>query len=276
MYGNLFVYDEKYKLIAFESDSSSTQCFIFLGGLTDGLLSLSYLPRLNESLLQLSYSLIQPLLRSSNLQFGWHTINNDIEDLQNLIDYLIKQRKNLKSIILMGHSTGCQDIVHYFRQGKQSDLIRGIILQGPVSDRQYLSTLPSTKDQLEYCIQHHENIHEWLPRSLHDPPLTIERCLSLNKFNSIEDLFSSDLSDEQVKKIYEKINLPNIWIWSKQDEYVPDEIKDEVGTFVKTKLANRTNSKFILLENSDHAISNEHEQIYMIDQIIQFIQSIHE
>ena len=75
MYGNLFIYDPKWKLIAFESGSlSSSRCLILLGGLTDGLLSLPYVERLSSKLETLSkpFSLIQPLLRSSNLQYGWH------------------------------------------------------------------------------------------------------------------------------------------------------------------------------------------------------------
>jgi len=276
MYGNLFVYDINYKLVAFESGSlSSPRCLILVGGLTDGLLSLPYVERLSSKLESISkpYSLIQPLLRSSNLQYGFHTIDNDIEDLKTLINYLINNRNNLESIILMGHSTGCQDIIHYLRQDKIYPKILQVILQGPVSDRQYLSELSSTKDQLNYCYKNNKNINEWLPRYLHDPPLTIERCLSLNEINSIEDLFSSDLTDEQLKNIYKNINIPITWIWSKQDEYVPNHIKDQVENFVKNKLANKTNSTFILLENADHAVTNEQEQIFMIEKIIQILSS---
>ncbi|CAF3160003.1 unnamed protein product [Rotaria socialis] len=277
MYGNLFLYDLKYKLVAFESGSlsSSSRCLILIGGLSDGLLSLPYVERLSSSLESLSdpYTLIQPLFRSSNLQYGWHTIDDDIEDLKTLIEYLINNRPNLTSIILMGHSTGCQDIIHFLRQERKHLKIHRVILQGPVSDRQYLSQLSSTKDQLNYCLKNDENIKEWLPRYLHDPPLTVQRCLSFNQPNSIEDLFSSDLTDEQLNQIYEKIETPITWIWSKQDEYVPSSIKDNVESFVKNKLANKNNSTFLLLEEADHAINNQQEQISMIEHITQLILS---
>lgn len=270
MYGNLFIYDEKNKLVAFESGSlSSSGCFILIGGLTDGLLSLPYIDKLNEKLQSLSkpYTLIQPLLRSSNLQYGWHTINDDIEDLNILINYLIEKRNHLESIILMGHSTGCQDIIHYLRQYNNHSKIIQIILQGPVSDRQYLSSLSSTKDQLNYCYNNKNNLNEWLPRYLHDPPLTIQRCLSLNEKYSIEDLFSSDLNDNELNDIYMNINIPIIWIWSKQDEYVPNHIKDHVQNFIQNKLAKKNNSTFILLENADHAVTDHQQQIYMIEHL---------
>jgi len=274
MYGNLFIYDTTYKLVAFESGSlSSSQCLILLGGLTDGLLTLPYAERLSSKLESLSkpYSLVQPLLRSSYLQFGLHTIDNDAEDLKTLISYLVNNRNDLKSIILMGHSTGCQDIIHYLRQEKPDLKVVRAILQGPVSDRQYLCRQPSTKDQLNYCYQNKKDLNEWLPRYLHYPPLTIERCLSLNEINSKEDVFSGDLTDEQLKNIYQNIEIPITWIWSKKDEYVPDDIKDELENFVKNKLANKNNSTLIFLENADHSVNNEQEQIYMIEQIVQII-----
>jgi pimeloyl-ACP methyl ester carboxylesterase len=277
MYGNLFIYDFEYKLVAFESGSLlSSRCLILLGGLTDGLLSLPYVERFSSKLESLSkpYSLIQPLLRSSNLQYGWHTIDHDIQDLKTLINYLVKNRNDLESIILMGHSTGCQDIIHYLRQGEIDPKIVEVILQGPVSDRQYLSRLSSTKDQLNYCYQNPNNLNEWLPRYLHEPPLTIQRCLSLNQINSQEDLFSSDLTDEQLKNIYQNISIPILWIWSKQDEYVPDDIKDQIQDFIQNKLAKQTKSTFILLENADHAVTNEQQQIYMIEQIISSINKL--
>jgi len=64
MYGNLFIYDSKWKLVAFESRSlSSSQCLVRIDGLVDGLLSLPYVEKLSLKLESLSkpYLLIQPL-----------------------------------------------------------------------------------------------------------------------------------------------------------------------------------------------------------------------
>lgn len=171
----------------------------------------------------------------------------------------------------MGHSTGCQDIVHYLRQGRPSPLIDRAILQGPVSDRQHLATLPTTGKQLDFCEKNKHSPEEWLPRALHDPPLTVERCLSLNGVNSIEDLFSSDLTDEQLQSIYGNIQTSILWICSNEDEYVPKEIRQDVQEFVRKKLADKNNSRFLLLEKADHGVSDETVQIEMIEQIVRFI-----
>ena len=277
MHGDLFLYDAQQKLVAFESGAlSSPRCFILIGGLTDGLLSLPYAEKLSWALQSQPqpYSLIQPLFRSSNLQYGWHTIDDDVEDLQRLIDYLLANRDNLESIVLMGHSTGCQDIIHYLRQKKRSDRITRVILQGPVSDRQYLCRLRSTEDQMKYCLNYRGNIRDWLPRDIHDPPLTIQRCLSFNQANSIEDLFSSDLTDEQVEGIYHSIETPIAWICSREDEYVPDDIKQDVQDFIQNRLAKRTRGTFLLLDKADHAVTNQQEQAKMIEHIVELLSSI--
>jgi pimeloyl-ACP methyl ester carboxylesterase len=246
---------------------------IFLAGLTDGLLSIPYIDKLASKLesMENSCSLIQPILRSSYLQYGWHTIHDDCDDLQRLIDYLLKNRANLQTIILMGHSTGCQDIIHYLRRVESHPKITRVILQGAVSDRQYLSQFDSTKELLNYCSQRQLDPSQWLPRELHDPPITIERCQSLNGRNSIEDLFSSDLTDEELKNIYEKIFTGISWIWSKEDQYVPQYLREEVQHFVEHKLAKKNGSTFLLLEHGDHAVSDEHEQDCMIEHIVQLI-----
>lgn len=272
MNGTLFLYDCEKKLVAFESGcSSSSRCLIFLGGLTDGFLSVPYLENLSVSLKDDDCSFIQVLFRSSNLQYGWHTLDDDIDDLQTLLDYLNKHRPNLRSILLMGHSTGCQDIIHYLRRGKAHPKITRVILQGPVSDRQYLSRLDSTRDQLNFCRSHPEDQRQWLPRDLHDPPLTVERCRSLNERNSIEDLFSSDLTDEELEKIYGKIEIPIHWIWSKQDQFVPDDLRDEVQRFVQLKLAKKDKSTFFLLEEANHFVEDPQEQNLMIEHIRRLI-----
>ncbi|CAF0997341.1 unnamed protein product [Adineta steineri] len=72
----------------------------------------------------------------------------------------------------------------------------------------------------------------------------------------------------------ENINLPIMLIWSGEDEYVPDEIKEEVGNFIQDKLAMKIHSKFVLLEESDHDITDEQQQVNMINQIGEFIRFI--
>lgn len=115
MEGRLHVYNPHGRLTAFESGrASSSNAVIFVGGLGDGLAAIPCLPALSDALGSLggggsssSWSLIQPLMRSSYK--GWLTgsIDEDAEDLAALESYLrnLPEKKHGK-LVLLGHSTG--------------------------------------------------------------------------------------------------------------------------------------------------------------------------
>lgn len=110
--------------------------------------------------------------------YGTSSLRQDVQELDELLDYLLnsndsqaeqprasiaagtpqerqssqtatnaateKRRKN--NVILIGHSTGCQDAVFYMKHGRP-DLraaIGGVVLQAPVSDREWRESLPET------------------------------------------------------------------------------------------------------------------------------------
>jgi len=114
MFGELTIYNDDKRLSLFESNPLIPNKFIFIGGLTDGLLALPYLENLSKTLLQYNYSLIQPILSSSYLGYGKVNLENDIKELDDVFSYIIEKNKINKEnsymikIILMGHSTGAQ------------------------------------------------------------------------------------------------------------------------------------------------------------------------
>lgn len=123
--GLLHVYDVERRLTCFEStatnpaesiaassESSPPNCVIFVGGLGDGLAAIPVLPELSDALHKTGeWSLIQVLLRSSNL--GWTTgsIDRDVEDLITLERYLRSKNGKTGKLVLLGHSTGGLKIV---------------------------------------------------------------------------------------------------------------------------------------------------------------------
>lgn len=74
MKGQLFVYSESHRLVAFisapEGCSHPTNALVFLGGLTDGLMATQYLPELATGIGKEGWALVQPLLRSSYSAWG--------------------------------------------------------------------------------------------------------------------------------------------------------------------------------------------------------------
>ena len=139
--GTLHKYNKK--LVAFEHarpDSSTSpsnpHILIWIGGLGDGLLTVDYTTSI-ASALPPSWSLAEVLLRSS--YNGWATgrLSRDARELGECIEYFKALRRGAK-VVLMGHSTGCQDIMEYLvgRDAKKLPQIDGAILQGSVSDRE--------------------------------------------------------------------------------------------------------------------------------------------
>lgn len=151
---------------------------ILLGGLSDGLLPTPYTAGLEEACRRAggqgglegsfqqppqSWSLVQPVLSSSYTGFGHGRLSRDTEELEELIHYL-QIHRHAQRIAFVGHSTGCQNIMHYLqhRQKKQQEerkqrgqhyqTVKGysgdgivfhscpivlVVLQAPVSDREH-------------------------------------------------------------------------------------------------------------------------------------------
>ncbi|OCT45774.1 hypothetical protein CLCR_01666 [Cladophialophora carrionii] len=132
-------------------------------------------------------------------------------------------------VVLMGHSTGCQDSFHYLvspvSPSPRRPDISGAILQAPVSDREAilheLETNPSAKADYDatLAIIKTTPVEKYkttilpmdLTKSLFGPsPVSISRFLSLVSPDSpaqpsIDDYFSSDLSDERLNATFGQI-----------------------------------------------------------------------
>ncbi|XP_027192911.1 UPF0613 protein PB24D3.06c isoform X2 [Cicer arietinum] len=199
--GVLFKYGPNPIQVAFKSGDFKRQV-IFIGGLTDGFLATAYLEPLAIALDRENWSLVQFLMSSSYSGYGTSSLQQDAKDLDQLINHLIN-KEDSEGVALLGHSTGCQDIVHYMRTNFAcSRAVRAAILQAPVSDREYQSTLPQTAAMIDLAAKmiSEGQGSELMPREA-DPsaPISAYRYHSLCAYNGDDDLFSSDLSDDQLR-----------------------------------------------------------------------------
>lgn len=224
---------EPYALPFFESNQEHPNKLIFVGGLTDTIGAVPYLPRLASTLDTLNYSLVQPVKGSDLGGYGTSSIEGDAQEIAQLIEHLVSRTDNSATgkVVIMGHSTGSQDVVQFlsrdrkFKDASHGATIRvaGGICQAPVSDREYFESVLANNTLAQRMLKEGERLVEqgnpgallrWpdaqpQPASVDgrgdgnaatvlNPAFTAYRFLSLNGRGGDDDFFSSDLSDGQI------------------------------------------------------------------------------
>jgi pimeloyl-ACP methyl ester carboxylesterase len=231
--GQLFLYAAG--RAAFESPvnrRAGKKC-ILLGGLSDGLLPVPYTNSLYQQAIEPNddWSLVQPILSSSYTCFGHGSLQRDTEELDELFSFLL-EHGGAEQFGLVGHSTGCQNAVHYMKCGKYRDILKVVALQAPVSDREHAMQEEGYEQNIQVATQMREDgrANEMMPRSAFWAPITASRFLDLQHVGGADDFFSSDFSDEQLIERLEHIgDSPDrrvLVAFSGSDEYVPDTVGD--------------------------------------------------
>jgi pimeloyl-ACP methyl ester carboxylesterase len=272
------------RTITAESIQVPNKC-ILLGGLSDGLWPVPYTTQLLEALPPNGWSLIQPILSSSYTGFG-HSggLDTDVAELDELLDYL-KLHRQCTNAALVGHSTGCQIIVHYLKHGRNTDLISVAALQAPVSDRESATVChdldpSSSNEQLQQ--EHLERqasflqrakemnsqnaLDEMMPRNAFWAPITARRFLDLFEVGGMDDYFSSDFTDAELHQRLHHVSLLSplqqqpprrvLVACSGKDEYVPSSVD---GQQLLGRLCDAMNGKFDPLLDKATSLSNEDE-----------------
>jgi hypothetical protein len=194
-------------------------------------------PALLARVLPESWSLAQTLLSSSYNGWGTSSLKSDAAELHQCVQYF----RGIKSgkVVLMGHSTGCQDVMEYLVGSDHEDRphIDGAILQAPVSDREaclmHMSHDQYTKSvTAAQTMVNNNNGDEIMPTSetlgIFGAPVSARRWLSLLSPNhdGEDDYFSSDLPDTTLYRTFGMLpaHTPLCILFSGADEHVPPEI----------------------------------------------------
>ncbi|XP_023879905.2 UPF0613 protein PB24D3.06c [Quercus suber] len=255
--GVLFKYGPKPIQVAFKTGDYRQQV-IFIGGLTDGFLATEYLEPLAIALEKEKWSLVQLLLSSSYSGYGTSNLKQDAMELDQLISHLIN-KEDSEGVVLLGHSTGCQDIVHYMRTNAAcSRAVRAAILQAPVSDREYRATLPETAAMIDLAstMISEGRGSELMPTEADSgSPITASRYHSLCAYMGDDDMFSSDLSDDQLRlRLGHMSNTPCQVIFSMADEYVPEYVDKKA--LVERLCRALGGAEKVEIEYGNHSLSN--------------------
>jgi len=266
----MFIYDQKKRLVAFESGPvSSTQFVVFIGGLTDGFLGLPYLELLNKKLNENNWSLIQLLLSSSYTGYGISSLQQDSEEIDQFLAYF-QSNRTIQSLVLCGHSTGSQDILYYLKNPNTiyKQLVKKIILQGAVSDRDYMSTLPNYEHYLQVASEKVSTGKglELMEVDAYNIPITAYRYHSFAGRLADDDMFSNDLTDDELRTLYSHKPIPTLIVNSTADQYVPPFV--DMKTLIQ-RMANILNAKFYLINGARHNLIG-YENIF-VNYVINFV-----
>lgn len=242
------LHDYAPRLTAFEFDDGAQlaeNVLVFIGGLTDGLLTVPYVPNLAASLSKETNSkwvVAQALITSSYDGWGTGSLARDVEELSLLVKYLRSNKGGQrKKIVLMGHLTGCQDTITYLSKllvsnDDQSIQLDGAILQAPVSDSEAFGSevepeklnqlLAELKDLLDKGQGDTLLPDEWRKLML-NTPINAYRFHSLVSKRGDDDYFSSYLDKSDFEKSFSVVKTPILVLYGEKDESVPSFVDRE-------------------------------------------------
>lgn len=268
--GRLHTYRSVPPLVAFEhlpphdQHVPPTNTLLFVGGLTDGLHTVPFVRPLAASLPP-SWSLVEVLLSSSYTGWGSSSLTKDVREIAQCVTYFRKLRSSSSiddtaggKIILMGHSTGCQDVMHYLTsppgvsagnvastgegngETKTRPAVDAGILQASVSDREVIVLQLTPQEYTDSCTRAQEMVDskqgaDVLPlhmtRKFLPTPISASRWLSMASPGPAhageDDYFSSDLGDERLRATFAKIGGTGAVLgiyYGGEDEAVPESV----------------------------------------------------
>ena len=271
MEGKIFQINEQVSIFI---KGKSTKLIMLIGGLGDLLFNIKYFQYLWNKFDE-NYMICIPNMKSSGNSFGSFTIWNDVEDINEILSYIYNKNK-LDEIYLLGHSTGCQDILCLFKKGINKQFpIKKCILQGPVSDRDYLNKDKKLLNEIKRIEKEYNVLYEnWnnselknsmdVSKYLYDNkyPLLVRRFVSLYSKLGDEDWFSYDISQETLKSMYSIIDIPFLFVFSLNDQYI-NYSHDEYKKLIE-RIKNSNDFININIINDNHFIENSFDKFYNI------------
>lgn len=252
---------------------------IIIGGLSDGLLTVAYAPLLATAVAKYGYSVINIQMNSSYKMFGVESLDQDVKDIKNLVEYL--KSKGRRKIIIFGRSTGSQDVMHYLMRFPST--VDAGILDAPVSDReifgatldpQLLSRLTETAVQLVKAGKGDQLLTPEHCKAVFNAPLNAYRWCSLIVPGGDDDYFSSDLSDDFLKSTFGKLARPFLVLENEKDEYVPKNV-DKAHLLKRWEAASNhqywsKNSGYV--KNASHLVVEKDAQDHLLSLVTEFIE----
>ncbi|KAJ5178891.1 Esterase [Penicillium capsulatum] len=132
----------------------SPHTLLFVGGLGDGLGSVDFLGDIVRALDGTEWTIFSLILSSAYGGWGMGRLGSDIDEMAQCVKYIREYKEphfGAGKVVIMGHSTGSQDVMHYINCANPRPAhpvfdhdytpvtrmpVDGAIMQAPVSDRE--------------------------------------------------------------------------------------------------------------------------------------------
>lgn len=280
----------------------------FIGGLTDNIFTPPHTTAI-AARLSLCWDLVEVQLTSSGRGFGTSSLRQDAKEIGECVEYF--RSLGVDKVVLMGHSTGCQDVMQYLvgsanksnpgateadRDASFRPPIQGAILQAPVSDREGMEVTGYDPDILWQAVELAEELVEAgkgenvlpfeLTRDVLDTtPTSAYRFLSLSQKGGDDDFFSSDLEDEMFEQTFAKIPMGTklCVLYSGKDEYCQGKIDKEelIGRWKKqvekgTAGEEAWSKRSGVVEGASHSLKGDPQEVVddMVQRVVGFLESL--
>ncbi|KAK0870912.1 hypothetical protein LTS02_002111 [Friedmanniomyces endolithicus] len=231
-----------------EPPSHPANTLLWIGGLFDTPLSTTY-PLSIARALPPTWTLATASLGSAGNSWGTSSIAQDAKDIAKIVAYFRSlrpaaaegEKKGGGRVVIMGHSTGCQDCMEYLvgADSSQRPAVEGVILQAPVSDREALgaampeAALREANEVAErMCEEGREG--DGLPNRLTRGvfgriDITARRWVDIATPGGADDYFSSDLTDERLRGTFGRVGAgtPVLVLFSGSEENVAESLDKE-------------------------------------------------
>ncbi|CAM9536326.1 unnamed protein product [Choristocarpus tenellus] len=178
-------------------------------------------------------------------------------------------------VVLIGHSTGCQDAVSYMRYGTPElrSHVQGVVLQAPASDREYRVTQAGTDNFVEEAWARTSD--ELMPRAAEKVPITASRYLSLTVKGGDDDMFSSDLSTDELLHCLGHMNVPTLAVFSDNDQYVPLREGREMQDLAQQLCSAMPGAVTpLVVKGGDHALSSQQAREEFVAAVKAFVSGL--
>ncbi|RSH80400.1 uncharacterized protein EHS24_008977 [Apiotrichum porosum] len=264
-------------------DLASDKAVVFIGGLYSGLFDTPFLVPLSNALTEAKWRLVQIFWSGCYDGFGTGGIDRDRDELAALVKQLIGE--GVKTVVVMGHSTGSQDALHYLSTSAEP-AVHGAILVSPASDRQFFEkdNDPVWKEQLVIAQRliaegkGEEMLGEEMTKAA-GARMTANRVFNLIGVGGLDDYFSSDLPDapdgsahvHPLSTSFGSLKVPALAFWAENDHC--NVLPDHRVLLRRWETASSGRLQWRFLDGATHTVEEEDAQKVLCDEVVGWLSS---